>query len=70
MNPAAGMVNKNVNQYPISRLRYARYHNTKNGMTELNTCHKLRHVSGWAYCETMLCHFIFPLFGLSLVFII
>ena len=31
MNPAAGMANRSVSQYPTSRLRYMAYHISRNG---------------------------------------
>src|SRR5215216_4053832 len=59
MNPAVGTARINVSQYPISRLRNMMYHSSMNGMTELNTCQTLRHVSGYAYFETIPCHLNF-----------
>jgi len=59
MNPAVGTARMSVNQYPISRLRTIKYHPTINGTSEFATCHKLRHVSGNAYFETIPCHLNF-----------
>src|SRR5512140_3868188 len=59
INPAVGTARSSVSQYPTSRLRYITYHIARNGMTELQTCHRLRQVSGYAYFETIPCHLNF-----------
>src|SRR6266545_2887946 len=61
MKPPVGTARSRVSQYPIARLRYMRYHSTMNGTTELKICHTLRHVSGYAYLETIPCHLNFSL---------
>src|SRR6185436_7996433 len=62
MNPAAGTARISVNQYPIARLRYIKYHITMKGINELSTCQTLRHVSGYAYFATTACHLNFSVF--------
>ena len=70
MNPAVGTARINVSQYPIAMLRYMMYHSSMNGITELNTCQALRHVSGKAYFETIPCHLNFSLDILTPIYIL
>src|SRR6266545_3504958 len=59
INPAVGTARSKVSQYPTARLRYMMYHMSMKGITELKTCQTLRHVSGYAYFDTIPCHLNF-----------